>query len=399
MPKRRRGHHLERWEVALVKAMLVKQRYNDQDILAYFTRPTRTINHRLISEIRSGKKHKQLNAASNTELDEFLSNWPNVDVETGLSLRGDELLVKAREAMIAAVHNFNSAGIHFRAEIFITTAVISWTYLCHAWFKREGIDYRYRRNGQVETLPSGAEKYWELGKCLKQQKLPIPEPAKQNLLFLLDIRHDIEHRCTDKIDDTLGPAMQACCINFNVHIKDWFGEQFGLEKRLPIALQFVTFSTSQAAGLKGTSKVPANIDGAIDKFYGGLSEEVLKDPAFAYRVAFVPKLGSKAKKSDLAVEFVRADSTEATDINKILLKEIDKSRHTASQIVKQLNEQGFPKFTQHNHTQLWKDLEAKNPSKGFGREGDYKGTWVWFDNWLERVRAHCEENRKKYSAE
>ena len=38
MPKRRRGDTLERWEVALVKAMLARGGINDQDILAYFTR-------------------------------------------------------------------------------------------------------------------------------------------------------------------------------------------------------------------------------------------------------------------------------------------------------------------------------------------------------------------------
>ena len=36
-----------------------------------------------------------------------------IDPETGLSLKGDELLIKAREAMIAAVHTFNSAGLTF----------------------------------------------------------------------------------------------------------------------------------------------------------------------------------------------------------------------------------------------------------------------------------------------
>jgi hypothetical protein len=41
MARRPRGRTLERWEVALVKAMLERGRYNDQDILAYFTRPTR----------------------------------------------------------------------------------------------------------------------------------------------------------------------------------------------------------------------------------------------------------------------------------------------------------------------------------------------------------------------
>jgi len=148
MPERKRGHRLERWEVALVKAMLATKKYNDQDVLAYFTRPTRSINHRAISEIRSETKQKAVKAATTEQLNEFLSCWPDVDGETGLSLRGDELLVKSREAMIAAVHNFNAAGIHFRAEIFITTAIIGWIYLCHAWFKRKGIDFRYKERVQ-----------------------------------------------------------------------------------------------------------------------------------------------------------------------------------------------------------------------------------------------------------
>ncbi|WP_246671610.1 DUF3644 domain-containing protein [Mesorhizobium sp. B2-4-12] len=102
--------------------------------------------------------------------------------------------MKAREAMIAAVHNFNSAGLHFRAEIFITTAMVAWTYLCHAWFKREGIDYRYKINGAPKVLASGAEAYWELGKCNDQ--LPVAKAVRQNLELLLEIRHEIEHRST-----------------------------------------------------------------------------------------------------------------------------------------------------------------------------------------------------------
>jgi hypothetical protein len=100
--KRRRGNTLEKWEAALVKAMIRRKQYNDQDILAYFTRPTRTVNHRLIGEIRTGDKHKAVKAADDDELDTFLATWPDVDHETGLSVRGDELLIKAREAMIAA---------------------------------------------------------------------------------------------------------------------------------------------------------------------------------------------------------------------------------------------------------------------------------------------------------
>jgi hypothetical protein len=147
--------------VALVKAMLAKK-YVPQDIQAYFSRPTRSINHARISEIRDGTKHKAIKAASDAELDAFLETWPNVDPATGLHLQGDELLVKAREAMIAAVHTFNSAGLHFRAELFIVTSTIAWTYLLHAYYKRKGIDYRYKKGGVVQKTPSGVDKYWEL---------------------------------------------------------------------------------------------------------------------------------------------------------------------------------------------------------------------------------------------
>jgi len=172
MVARRPGNTLEKWEVALVKSMLAKK-YVPQDIQAYFSRPTRSINHARISEIRDGTKHKGIKAASEDELDNFLEAWPDIDPKTGLHLRGDELLVKARETMVAAVHTFNSAGLYFRAELFIVTSVIAWTYLLHAYYKREGIDYRHKRGGAVEKTPTGAEKYWELGQCLAHGRCPL----------------------------------------------------------------------------------------------------------------------------------------------------------------------------------------------------------------------------------
>jgi hypothetical protein len=162
MSRRRKGNTLERWEVALIKTMLARKGSNDQDILAYFTRPTRSVNHRAIGEIRTEKKHKAIKLATSEELDAFLATWPDVDPQTGLSVRGDELLIKAREAMIAAVHTFNGAGLTFRVELFIVTAIVAWTYLLHAWFKREGIDYRFRgghypRRRKCEELGRNAD--------------------------------------------------------------------------------------------------------------------------------------------------------------------------------------------------------------------------------------------------
>lgn len=127
MVKRRLGNTVERWEIALIKAMLIRGGYNDQEILAYFSRPTRSVNHRAIGEIRKETKHKVVKASTAEQLDDFLATWPDIDPQTGLSVRGDELLIKAREAMIAAVHLFNSAGLTFRTELFIVTSIIAWT--------------------------------------------------------------------------------------------------------------------------------------------------------------------------------------------------------------------------------------------------------------------------------
>lgn len=73
---------LERWEIALIKAMVGDGRWpNDQDILAFFTRPTRSINHRAIAQIRNSTKHRAIKATAAEELNAFIASWPEVDPE------------------------------------------------------------------------------------------------------------------------------------------------------------------------------------------------------------------------------------------------------------------------------------------------------------------------------
>lgn len=399
MPIRRRGNKLERWEIALIKAMVADGRWpNDQDILAYFTRPTRSINHRAIAEIRTGTKHVNIKSAAAEDLNSFILSWPEVDAETGLSLRGDELLIKAREAMIAAVHTFNSAGLTFRAELFIVTAVIAWTYLLHAWFKREGIDYRHTKteNGAKVAIktPTGAEKYWELGQCLKHAQCPVEQGAKDNLTFLIELRHEIEHRSTNRIDDEVSAKLQACCINFNDVIKIAFGAQYALERRLPIALQFVTFSPDQRAALKKASTLPRHVETMMDAFESRLTAEQQADPRFAFRVFMINKTANRAPGADLAVELVPPGSDLAEKF-KLALKEVEKKKYLPTEIVNKIRSEGWDRFNMTNHTQLWKELEAKSTSKGYGVIAVGK-TWCWYETWLVRVREECERRPEKY---
>lgn len=396
---RKRGNKLEAWEVALIKAMIDDGRWtNDQDILAYFTRPTRSVNHRAIGEIRSKSKHSIVEVASADDLSDFLETWPDTDPDTGLPLRGDELLIKAREAMIAAVHTFNSAGLTFRAEIFIVTAVIAWTYLLHAWYKREGVDYRHTKmeNGaKVVTLTAeGAEKFWELAQCLKHPKCPVETSAKDNLNFLLALRHEIEHRSTDRIDDAISAKLQACCINFNDAIKEWFGPNFTLERRLPIALQFVTFGPDQLNLLKRARNLPSHIEGVMESFEANLTAEQRADPRYGFRVYMVGKTANRPASSDLAVEIVPAGSELANTIN-IAIKEVEKKKFLPGEVVKAMHSEGWARFSMDKHTKLWKRLDAKKAGQPYGAVA-VGNTWCWYQPWIDRVREECQQNPSIY---
>nr|WP_156520890.1 hypothetical protein [Magnetospirillum moscoviense] len=150
--------------------------------------------------------------------------------------------------------------------------------------------------------------------------------------------------------------------------------------------------------MKKASALPAHIETVMEALHHDLTPEQMADPCFAYRVIFVPKSAARASAADVAVEFVKPGSDEASEINRVLLKEVDKQRYTTGQIVKMMNSDGFPRFKQHHHTQLWKALNARDHNTGFGRPGDYRGTWVWYDSWLARVRAHCQEQKDRYVA-
>lgn len=399
MSKRNRKNRLERWEIALVKAMLAERQHNDQDILAYFTRPTRSINHARISEIRDGTKHKAVPVASKEELERFLKSWPQLDPTTGLHILGDELLIKAREAMLHAVQGYNNPRAFFKAETFIVTAIIAWTYLLHYYFKQKGIDYRYYKkvDNKLEVMKTkhGADKHWELSECLAAAKCPLDEPTKANLCFLIEIRHEIEHQMTRRIDDTISAKLQACCLNFNRALKDLVDERFGLEEDLSFALQFTSISREQRDQLLKESDLPANIVAMQTTFENGLSDDLVRDPRYAYRVIYIEKAVNSKGKADQVITFVKAGSEEEEAISRILLKETEKKKYKPKQIVDLMNQEGYPNFKQYHHAELWRARKARDPKSGYGvylKDGD----WWWYENWLERVRAHCQENKERY---
>ena len=66
-------------------------------------------------------------------------------------------------------------------------------------------------------------------------------------------------------------------------------------------------------------------------FHNGLTPEELSSLQFAHRVAYVEKVVNRPGSADVAVELVKANSDEAAEINRVLLKEVEKAEVQADQ--------------------------------------------------------------------
>lgn len=312
-----------------------------------------------------------------------------------------ELLVKSREAALNAVQTFNNPVTTFKTETFIVLMIIAWMYLMHAYYRGNKIDYRYYDKGikrhHYHRTKSGAFKYWELERCINETDCPLDSPTKGNLRFLIGLRHEIEHHKSAGIDERFTGRYLACCLNYERLITQLFGAKYGLGDALTFSLQFHDITKVPITD-EALSPLPTNVSKYLQEFDATLTDEDFQSPYYAYRLLFVRKLTGKKGQADRAIEFISADSplAETIDHDYWVLKETERKKYRPTNVVKMMNEEGYPNFGIYDHTQLWKKLDAKNPGKGYGTE--VVGQWLWYDRWVEIVRQHCKANSALYSA-
>ena len=318
----------------------------------------------------------------------------------GRSVKG-ELLSKSREAALNAVQTFNNPLTAFKTETFIVLMVITWTYLLHAYYRQESIEYRYYDEGpkrrRFDRTKSGAFKYWELERCLNEKRCPLDGPTKGNLRFLIGLRHEIEHHGSAGCDQRFSARYLACCLNYERYICQLFGSRYSLGEAAAFTLQFRDL-TATAISEEAVEPLPSNVAKFIQDFDAELPDMEINSPYFRRRFLFVPVVTSKKAQAETVIEFVPADSELAKligeEYERIYLKEVERPKYLPGEIVKLMREEGYTGFKMHHHTVLWKDLDAKNPGKGYGVI--VSKMWYWYDRWVDEVRKHCATNADEY---
>ena len=312
-----------------------------------------------------------------------------------------ELLLKSREAVLSAVQSFNNPLTTFKAETFIVLMNIAWMYLLHAHYRRSGVEYRYFSEGpkrrKFDRTKSGAFRYWELERCLNEKTCPLDGPTKNNLRFLIGLRHEIEHHKSAGSDERFSGRYLACCLNYERYICKLFGERQSLGAMAAFTLQFRDLSLVRK-NEEALAPLPSNVAKYLQDFDAELSDEEISSPHFRRRFLFVPVVTAKRAQADEIVEFVPYDSELGKSINEnyqqVLLKEVERRKYLPKEIIALMKSEGYHKFDNQAHIRLWKELDGKNPGKGYGCE--LGGRWFWYERWVAQVHKQCEENEMLY---
>ncbi len=312
-----------------------------------------------------------------------------------------ELIAKSREAALSAIQLFNNPLVQFRSEGFIMLMVVAWTYLLHAHYRECGIEYRYfdlvhvRR--RFHRSPRGAYKYWELERCLNDAACPVDRNTANNLRFIIGLRHEIEHQMSLNLDEYLSGRYQACCLNYNKYVVRLFGQEQALDRHLTYSLQLADLTPGQVYAARDLG-VASNVKTYISEFDASLTQQEIDSPEYSFRLLFTRKLTGKQGQADRAIEFVDPNSTAAQAIDKEywVQKEVEKPKFARWEVLDRMHAEGFVGFGPHQHTLLWKDLDAKNPGKGLGVQ--IGSQWFWYERWIDAVRKHCQQYAGTYQA-
>ncbi|GLQ05860.1 DUF3644 domain-containing protein [Sneathiella chinensis] len=375
-------------EKRITKALL-SQGWRNQDIQDLINRGRiATINSARITEV---KKNNQIKLAKQDEVEFFIARKNAFDPNTGLNLYDHERLIRSREAMILAVHSFNSPTLKFKTEQFAVQANIAWTYLLHEYFSRKGVSIT-EKDGRSLLL----------SKMIRRRDSPLSKGVTNNIRDLIEIRDTVEHKLLRRSDQKFFALFQANCLNFDKVLCELFGQKVSLQNELSLALQFAKLDFQQVTDLQKFD-IPEHIQTLDARLNQRLTNEEKIDLEYQFKVIYTLDNASKSKAH---FEFIQPGSEEGKQIQNVLEKRVigdDLYPHKPGQACKFITEKSGQKFTSHNHTQAWhfykvrptsKSKQPGNTNKEYCIYHSSHGDYTYNDKWIAFVADEIKSEEK-----
>lgn len=112
---------------------------------------------------------------------------------------------------------------------------------------------------------------------------------------------------TNKIDDSISAKLQAYSINYNYYIKKFFGEEFGLDNQLSLAIQFSPITPEQKGVMLNNNKLTSNVKTFISEFEESLTNDDAGSTRYAYRLLLTLLNANSKGQADQVIEFLNQE--------------------------------------------------------------------------------------------
>jgi hypothetical protein len=304
------------------------------------------------------------------------------------------LLEKSQDSALQAVSIYNDPRSIFRTGNFTVLMSIAWTALIHSYFEKTKVNYFYKNDKGRYTYIDGEKAAWELSKSIKQI-FSENDPVRKNLELFIKLRNKIEHRNLPALDQFVLGECQALVLNFESFLVNNFGRHNSI-----IDTMFIPIQLSSSKRSLPKSKLEESAIEFVKNYRNVLEANISTSQQYEFKAFLVPKIGNHRSSSDIAIEFVTYDESNAEEMDQydkaiIAIKEklipiANADRYKPAQVIELIHSKTGQTKNMAWHTRMWKKYKVR-PSSGSSNKhlcktdycvydaphGDYVYTEAW----------------------
>lgn len=314
-------------------------------------------------------------------------------------------LLHARDACLSGLRVWNDPQEPFRTGTFSLLFVTAWNSLAIALLQKDGAEWRQLEADGSAVFRNGVEQSDDTMALIQRAFGDAMDYGlRENVRVWLDLRNGVAHRSLPALDVSVIPHAQAGLLNFENAVVDRFGAEFGIGECLSVPLQLSGFRDPGVLKSAKTlfSSLPVDVQAILARAES--SPELLADPTFTLRVAFIPTVPASGRNPDAVAYFVKPgevpDELEASLAQYVVLPKVGMSSRpnfSASHVMDEVKRRtGFMFHSQH-HAEATRSLAIRPPRGADERTLDIQYAeyitsfkrWLYTQAWVDRLVKEC----------
>ena len=272
-------------------------------------------------------------------------------------------LQQARASCLEALRIWNDPTSAFRTGAFSLLFVTAWNSLALALLQRDGQEWRRLDSSGEPDLVDGTEQSLDTLALINRAFAGTDYCGiRENLARWVEIRNTVAHRHLPALDHVVIPLAQAGLLKTESVLVGVFGPEFALGEKLSVPLQLSGFRDPDvlASRKRLQASLPLDVQAVLARVYDAPAD-LLADPSYMMRVAFIPAVPSSGRSPDVVAYFVRpgevpSELEETLDRYVVLTKPTARPNFSAMQVINEVRRRTGYKFHANLHVQVSRTL-------------------------------------------